>query len=62
MIAGKGARIFTGTVRVDPLFEAIDPARALSASVTFDRPLSSTLKYFSHCAAIALCRARETYC
>jgi quercetin dioxygenase-like cupin family protein len=27
---------FTGTVRVDPLFEAPDPARARSASVTFE--------------------------
>jgi hypothetical protein len=43
------------------LFEAKDPARALGASVMFERPLSSTLKYFSHCAAIALCRARKTY-
>src|SRR5256714_10697821 len=27
---------FTGTVRIDPLFEAKDPARALGASVTFE--------------------------
>lgn len=27
---------FTGTVRVDPLFEATDPARARGASVTFE--------------------------
>ena len=27
---------FTGTVRVDPLFEAPDPARARCASVTFE--------------------------
>jgi quercetin dioxygenase-like cupin family protein len=27
---------FTGTVRVDPLFEAPDPARARSANVTFE--------------------------
>lgn len=27
---------FTGTVRVDPLFEAPDPARARGASVTFE--------------------------
>jgi len=26
---------FTGTVRVDPLFQAPDPARAAGASVTF---------------------------
>src|SRR2546428_13379311 len=27
---------FTGTVRVDPLFQARDPARASGASVTFE--------------------------
>ena len=27
---------FTGTVRVDPLFTASDPARARGASVTFE--------------------------
>jgi quercetin dioxygenase-like cupin family protein len=27
---------FTGTVRIDPLFEAPDPARARGASVTFE--------------------------
>ena len=27
---------FTGTVRIDPLFQATDPARAASASVTFE--------------------------
>lgn len=33
----KGAaEYFTGTVRVDPLFEAADPARARGASVTFE--------------------------
>jgi quercetin dioxygenase-like cupin family protein len=35
--SGRGpAEYFTGTVRVDPLFEATDPARARSASVTFE--------------------------
>lgn len=35
--SGHGpADYFTGTVRVDPLFEAPDPARVRSASVTFD--------------------------
>jgi hypothetical protein len=35
--SGKGpAEYFTGTVRIDPLFEAKDPARALGASVTFE--------------------------
>ena len=27
---------FTGTVRIDPLFQAHDPARAVGASVTFE--------------------------
>jgi quercetin dioxygenase-like cupin family protein len=27
---------FTGTVRIDPLFQAKDPARAVGASVTFE--------------------------
>ena len=35
--SGKGnADYFTGTVRVDPLFEASDPARVVGASVTFE--------------------------
>jgi quercetin dioxygenase-like cupin family protein len=35
--SGKGpAEYFAGTVRVDPLFEAADPARARGASVTFE--------------------------
>ena len=35
--SGKGpAAYFTGSVRVDPLFEAADPARARGASVTFE--------------------------
>ncbi len=35
--SGKGpAEYFTGTVRVDPLFQAPDPARAVGASVTFE--------------------------
>ena len=33
--SGKGpAKYFTGIVRIDPLFEAHHPARALGASVT----------------------------
>ena len=32
---------FTGTVRIDPLFQANDPARAVGASVTFE-PGAST--------------------
>ncbi len=35
--SGKGpVEYFTGTVRIDPLFEAADPARARGASVTFE--------------------------
>jgi quercetin dioxygenase-like cupin family protein len=35
--SGKGpAEYFTGSVRVDPLFEAPDPARARGAMVTFE--------------------------
>jgi quercetin dioxygenase-like cupin family protein len=35
--SGKGPEeYFTGTVRVDPLFETTDPARARGASVTFE--------------------------
>lgn len=35
--SGKGlAEYFTGTVRIDPLFQAPNPARAVGASVTFE--------------------------
>ena len=35
--SGKGpAEYFTGAVRIDPLFEAPEPARVRSASVTFE--------------------------
>jgi quercetin dioxygenase-like cupin family protein len=30
------AEYFSGTVRIDPLFEAADPARVVGASVTFE--------------------------
>jgi quercetin dioxygenase-like cupin family protein len=30
------AEYFTGTVRVDPLFQAADPARVVAATVTFE--------------------------
>lgn len=51
-------RYFTGIVRIDPLFEAPDPARARCASVTFERgarsawhrhPLGQTLIVTSGC-------------
>ena len=57
--SGKGpSDWFTGTVRVDPLFEAPVPARALGASVTFEpgartawhtHPLGQTLIVTSGC-------------
>jgi len=35
--SGKGpAEWFTGTVRIDPLFQAADPSRVAGASVTFE--------------------------
>ncbi|WNR46943.1 (R)-mandelonitrile lyase [Paenibacillus roseipurpureus] len=35
--SGKGSSdYFTGTVRIDPLFEATDPARVVGANVTFE--------------------------
>jgi quercetin dioxygenase-like cupin family protein len=49
---------FTGTVRIDPLFEARDPARAFGASVTFEpgartawhtHPLGQTLIVTAGC-------------
>ena len=49
---------FTGTVRIDPLFQAPDPARAVTASVTFEpgartawhtHPLGQTLIVTSGC-------------
>ena len=32
----RPAEYFTGTVRLDPLFQANDPARAAAGSVTFE--------------------------
>jgi quercetin dioxygenase-like cupin family protein len=49
---------FTGTVRIDPLFQAPDPARAVGASVTFEpgartawhtHPLGQTLIVTTGC-------------
>jgi quercetin dioxygenase-like cupin family protein len=35
--SGKGpAEYFTGTVRIDPLFDTADPGRTVGASVTFE--------------------------
>jgi quercetin dioxygenase-like cupin family protein len=57
--SGKGsAEWFSGTVRVDPLFQAADPARAAGASVTFEpgartawhtHPLGQTLIVTAGC-------------
>ena len=57
--SGKGPEeYFTGTVRIDPLFQAPDPARGVGASVTFDpgartawhtHPLGQTLIVIDGC-------------
>ncbi|HEY5225186.1 MAG TPA: cupin domain-containing protein [Methylovirgula sp.] len=57
--AGKGPDdYFTGAVRIDPLFQAPDPARAVGASVTFEpgartawhtHPLGQTLIVTAGC-------------
>jgi quercetin dioxygenase-like cupin family protein len=57
--SGKGpAEYFTGAVRIDPLFEAPEPARVRSASVTFEpaartawhtHPLGQTLIVTAGC-------------
>jgi quercetin dioxygenase-like cupin family protein len=57
--SGKGPQdYFTGTVRIDPLFTAPDPARVAGASVTFEpgartawhtHPLGQTLIVTSGC-------------
>jgi quercetin dioxygenase-like cupin family protein len=52
------AEYFTGTVRLDPLFEAVEPGRAVGASVTFEpgartawhtHPLGQTLVVTAGC-------------
>jgi quercetin dioxygenase-like cupin family protein len=60
--SGKGPDdYFTGTVRVDPLFQANEPARALGASVTFEpgsrtawhtHPLGQTLIVTAGCGLV----------
>src|SRR5580693_2338701 len=60
--SGKGpADWFTGTVRIDPLFQAAAPARAASASVTFEpgartawhtHPLGQTLIVVAGCGRV----------
>jgi quercetin dioxygenase-like cupin family protein len=55
------AEYFTGTVRIDPLFQVNDPARAMGASVTFEpgartawhtHPLGQTLIVTSGCGLV----------
>jgi quercetin dioxygenase-like cupin family protein len=55
------AEYFTGTVRIDPLFQAPEPARAVGASVTFEpgartawhtHPLGQTLIVTSGCGLV----------
>jgi quercetin dioxygenase-like cupin family protein len=60
--SGKGpAEWFTGTVRIDPLFQAHEPARAAGAYVTFEpgartawhtHPLGQTLIVTSGCGRV----------
>ncbi len=60
--SGKGpAEWFTGTVRIDPLMKAPDPARAVAASVTFEpgartawhtHPLGQTLIVTAGCGRV----------
>jgi quercetin dioxygenase-like cupin family protein len=60
--SGKGpAKYFTGTVRIDPLFEASEPARVRGASVTFEpgarsawhtHPLGQTLIVTAGCGLV----------
>jgi quercetin dioxygenase-like cupin family protein len=60
--SAKGpAEYFTGTVRVDPLFDASAPARVLGASVTFEpsartawhtHPLGQTLIVTAGCGRV----------
>jgi quercetin dioxygenase-like cupin family protein len=60
--SGKGSpQYFTGMVRVDPLFDAPDPARVVGASVTFEpgartawhtHPLGQTLIVTAGCGRV----------
>jgi quercetin dioxygenase-like cupin family protein len=60
--SGKGlVEYFTGAVRIDPLFQAPDPARAVGASVTFEpgartawhsHPLGQTLIVTAGCGRV----------
>ena len=60
--SGRGpAECFTGAVRIDPLFQAPEPARGLAASVTFEpgartawhtHPLGQTLIVTAGCGLV----------
>ncbi len=60
--SGKGpSEYFTGAVRLDPLFQAPDPARAVGSSVTFEpgartawhtHPLGQTLIVMAGCGRV----------
>ena len=60
--SSKGpAEYFTGTVRIDPLFQSSEPARALGVSVTFEpgartawhtHPLGQTLIVTAGCGLV----------
>ncbi len=60
--SGKGAaEYFTGQVRIDPLFQAPDPARVVGSSVTFEpgartarhsHPLGQTLILTAGCGRV----------
>lgn len=60
--SGRGpAEYFTGTVRIDPLFQAADPGRAAGATVTFEpgartawhtHPLGQTLIVTAGCGRV----------
>lgn len=60
--SGKGpAEYCTGTVRIDPLYQAPDPARMIAATVTFEpgartnwytHPLGQTLIVTADCGLV----------
>ena len=60
---GGSEEYFTGTVRIDPLFQTKDPARAVGASVTFEpsartawhtHPLGQTLIVMVGCGLVQI--------
>ena len=62
--SGKGpAEYFTGTVRIDPMFQPPEPSRAFGAAVTFEpgartawhtHPLGQTLVVMAGCGRVQL--------